>query len=81
MAQLQRMDACLDTLTNETSQVTTCVGRIARCQARVSGFIASLSPSPKAFEDKDVNDGSGEDDDDEDEVASSFDDKEITASQ
>ena len=30
MAQLQRMDACLDTLTNELCQVNTHVGRIAR---------------------------------------------------
>ena len=30
MAQLQRMDACLDTLTNELCQVNTRVGRIAR---------------------------------------------------
>ena len=30
MAQLQRMDACLDTFTNELCQVNTSVGRIAR---------------------------------------------------
>ena len=30
MAQLQRMDACLDTLSDELCQVNTCVGRIAR---------------------------------------------------
>ena len=41
MAQLQRMDAYLDTLTNELCQVNTRVGRIARRQARLSGFVES----------------------------------------
>ena len=31
MAQLMRMDACLDTLSDELCQVNTCVGHIARC--------------------------------------------------
>ena len=30
MAQLERMDVCLDTLSDELCQVNTCVGRIAR---------------------------------------------------
>ena len=34
MAQLQRMDAHLDTLATEMYQVNTCVSRIARRQAR-----------------------------------------------
>ena len=66
MAQLQRIDACLDTLSNELCQVKTRVGRIARRQARLGGFLESPSPSLEAFEDGD-NDG---DSDDEDEDAS-----------
>ena len=46
MAQLQRMDARLDTLTDEMSQVTTRVGHITQHQARLGGFVASPSPSP-----------------------------------
>ena len=74
------MDARLDTLIDEMSQVTTRVGRIARRHARLGGFVASPSPSPQASKDKDDDDGSGDDDDDEDEEASSFGDEEMTAS-
>ena len=63
MAQLQRMDARLDTLTTEMYQVNTHVGRIARWQAHLGGFIESPSPPPKASEDDDDSD---DDDDDED---------------
>ena len=80
MVQLQRMDARLDTFTDEMSQVTTYVGRIAWCQARLGGFVASPSPSPQALEDEDDDDGSG-DDENEDEDASCSGDKEMTASQ
>ena len=76
------MDARLDILTNEMSQVTTCVGRITWRQARLGGFVASPSPSPKASEDEDANDGSSDDDDDDkDEDASSSSDEEMTTSQ
>ena len=71
MSQLQRMDAHLDTLTDEMSQVTTHVGRIARCQAHLGGFVASPSPSPKASKDEDA--------DDEDEDASSSGDDKTTS--
>ena len=86
MSQLQRMDAHLDTLTDEMSQVTTHVGRIARCQAHLGGFVASPSPSPQALEDENDDDGSSDDDDDdddedEDEDASSSGNEEMTASQ
>ena len=63
MAQIQRMDAHLDTLGDELCQVNTCVGCIARRQARLGGFVESPSPPPKAFEDDDDSD---DDDDDED---------------
>ena len=70
MAQLQCMDARLDTFSDELCQVNTCVGRIARRQARLGGFMESPSPSPEASEDDD------DDDDDEDEDASSSGDDE-----
>ena len=82
MAHLQLMDARLDTLNNEVSQVTTRVGRIAQRQARLGGFVASPSPSPQASEGEDDDDGSGDDDDeDEDEDAGSSSNEEMTTSQ
>ena len=38
MAQLQRVDACLNTFSDELFQVNTRVSRIARWQARLGGF-------------------------------------------
>ena len=75
------MDAYLDTLTNELCQVNTRVGRIARWQARLGGFIESPSPSPEASEDKDDDGDFDNDDDDEDkdEDASFSGDDEMTA--
>ena len=81
MAQLQRMDTHLDTLTDEMSQVTTCVGHIAQHQVCLGGFVAFPSLSPQALEDEDDDDGSGDDDDDEDEDASSSCEEEMTTSQ
>ena len=77
--QLQRMDACLDTLSDELCQVNTRVSHIARWQAHLGGFVASPSPSLKAFENEDGDGDSDDDDDDEDEDASSSSDDEITA--
>ena len=71
------MDAHLDTLSDELCQVNTHVGRIARQQARLGGFVASPSPFPEASKDED--DDGDFDDDDEDENANSFDDNEMTA--
>ena len=75
------MDAHLDTFSDELFQVNTRVGRIARRQARLSGFAAS----PEASEDEDAANGDDDDDDDddedEDEDASSSSDEEITTSQ
>ena len=68
MAQLQRMDAHLDTLTTEMYQVNTRVSHIARRQAHLGGFVESPSPPPEASED---DDNSDDDDDDEDGDASS----------
>ena len=68
MAQLQCMNAYLDTLTIEMYQVNTRVGRFARWQARLGGFVESPSPPFEAFKD---DDDFGDDDDDEDGDASS----------
>ena len=70
MAQLQCMDAHLYTLSDELCQVNTRIGRIARQQAHLGGFVKSPSPSPEAFEDEDDN-GDSDDDGDEDDSASS----------
>ena len=73
MAQLQRMDACLDTLSTELYQVNICVGRIARWQGTMGGFapeaslppllMASDSDSDSDSEDKDDDDGDDDDND------------------
>ena len=65
MAQLMRMDARLDTFSDELCQVNTRVGRIAQRQAIMGGFIVASSPSPPASKDK-SDDGSSNDDADED---------------
>ena len=46
MVQLQRMDACLDTLSTELYQVNIRVGRIARRQTTMGGFAPEPTPSP-----------------------------------
>ena len=79
MAQLQRMDAHLDTLSTELYQVNVHVGRIARRQASMGGFAPEATPSPSspmasAFEDEDDDDGDDDDaSDDDDGDASSAD--------
>ena len=60
MAQLERMDARLDTLSDELCQVNTRVGHIARQQAQMGGFVPFPSPSSEAF-DKDDTDDEDED--------------------
>ena len=65
MAQLQCMDAHLDTLSIELYQVNVRVGRIAKWQATMAGF---------APEDEDADDGDDDDaSDDDDGDASSAD--------
>ena len=73
MAQLRRMDACLDTLSTELYQVNICVGCITRRQTIIGGFapVASLPPPLAAFKaEDDDDDDTSKDNDDED--ASSF---------
>ena len=80
MMQLQRMDACLDTLSTELYQVNVRVGCIARWQAIMGGFALEASPLPPPpvasdSEDEDDDDGDDDDtsDDDDDEDATSTD--------
>ena len=80
MAQLQCMDACLDTLSTELYQVNVRVGHIARLQAIMGGFAPEASPSPPLVtsdsdsEDEDDDDGDADDDDDDDDDDTSDDD-------
>ena len=79
MAQLQRMDTRLDTLSTKLYQVNVRVGRIARQQVTMGGFApeATLSRPPTiAYDSKDEDDDDGDDDDaldDDDGDASSTD--------
>ena len=63
MAQLQRMDARLDTLSMELYQVNVHVGRIARRLATMGGFAPEPTPSPPHPV---ASDSNAEDDDDDD---------------
>ena len=82
MAQLQRMDAHLDTLSTELYQVDVRVGRIARRQVIMGSFAPEPTPSPPhpvasdSNAEDDDDDGDGDDDDasdDDDGDASSTD--------
>ena len=80
MAQLQRMDARLDTLSIELYQVNVCVYCIARWQATMGGFAPKPTPSPphpvasdSDAEDDDDDDGDDDDTSDDDGDASSSD--------
>ena len=62
MAQLQRMDARLDTVSTELYQVNVRVGRIVRRQATMDGFAPEATPSPPSpmasdSEDENADDG------------------------
>ena len=66
MAQLQRMDTRLDTLSTELYQVNACVGRIVRRQATMGRFAPEATPSPPppvAFDSEDEDDDDSDDDD------------------
>ena len=66
MAQLQRMDAHLDTLPTKLYQVNVHVGRIAQRQATIGSFAPKASPPPPppmASESEDDDDDDGDDDD------------------
>ena len=74
MAQLQRIDARLDTLSTELYQVNIYVGHIARQQEVMGGFALEASPPPPtASEAEDDDDDTSKDDDDRDSSSSSTD--------
>ena len=78
MAQLQHMDARLDTLSTKLYQVNVYVDRITRRQATMGGFApeASLPPPYVASDSEDKDDDDGDNDDapdDDDGDASSID--------
>ena len=79
MAQLQRMDACLDTLSTELYRVNVRVGHITKRQATMGGFAPEATPSsppPMASDSEDEDDDDSNDDDaldDDDGDASSTD--------
>ena len=77
LAQLQRMDARLDTLSTDLYQVNVRVGRIARQQATMGGFAPEPTPSPPhpVASDSDAED----DDDDGDNNDTSDDDKDASS--
>ena len=62
----------------ELYQVNTRVGRIARQQARLGGFVESPSPPPEASETSEDDDNSDNNDDEEDGDASSPNNDEIS---
>ena len=68
MAQLQLMDARLDTLSMELYQVNVHVGRIARRQATMDGFAPEPTPSPPHLvaSDSDAEDDDNDNGDDDD---------------
>ena len=72
MAQLHRMDACLDTFSTELYQVNVRVDRIARWQATMGGFAPEPTPSPPhpVASNSDVEDDDDDDDDGDDNDAS-----------
>ena len=77
MAQLQHIDARLDTLSMELYQVNVRVGRIVRRQVSMGGFVPEATPSPpspmaSAFEDEDDDDGDDDDASDDDDEDASF---------
>ena len=71
MAQLQRMDARLNTLSDELCQVNTCVGRIARRQAEMGGYtMPSTLVAPADKSDADDDDDADSDDEDDGDASS-----------
>ena len=74
MAQLQRMEARLDTLSDELCQVNTCNGRIARRQAEMGGYTMPSTPVAPTDE-SDVDDATTSDDEDDGDASSLSDDE------
>ena len=77
MAQLQRMDARFNTLSDELCQVNTRVGRIARCQAKMGGYIMPSTPMAP-MDESDANDDDADSNDKDNGDASSPSDDEMS---
>ena len=77
MAQLQCMDARLDTLSTELYQVNVRVGHIAQRQATMGGYApeASLLPPPLVASKSDDDDGDDNDASNDDDRDASFTDE------
>ena len=75
MAQLVRVDARLDTLSDELCQVNTRVNHITRQQAVMGGFTVASSPSPPASKDEGDDGSSSTDDAEDDNYGSPSDDE------
>ena len=69
MAQLQRMDARLDTLSTKLYQVNVHVGRITRRQSAMGGFAPKPTPSPPHLVASDFDAGDDDDDGDDDDAS------------
>ena len=71
MAQLQCMNARLDTFSTELYQVNVRVDRIARRQATMGGFAPEPTPSPPhpVASDSDAEDDDDDDDGDDDDAS------------
>ena len=79
MAQLQRMDARLDTLSTELYQVNVRVGRIARRQATMGDFAPEPTPSPPHPVASNFNADDDNDDDDGDDDDASYDNRDASS--
>ena len=78
MVQLQRMDACLNTLNDELCQVNTHIGRIARRQAEMGGYTMPFTPVASADE-SDWSDSADDADDDDATASHDEDDRDATS--
>ena len=82
MTQLQRMDARLDTLSDELCQVNTRVGRITQRQVEMGGYTMPSTPVASADKSDESNNADDDDattsDDEEDGDASSPSDDEMS---
>ena len=74
MAQLQRMDARLGTLSTKLYQVNARVSRIARRQASMGGYASEASPPPPPLMASNFDSEDEDDDDSDDDDASNDDD-------
>ena len=78
MAQLQCMDAHLDTFSDELCQVNTRVGHIAWCQAEIGGYTMPSTRVALADESDAADNDDADSDDEDDSDASSPNDEEMS---